>query len=52
MKTAGLPEAPHAANAEDIGVQQNFNSLVGNRLTILLHLRLMAKAGEQPMAGN
>jgi len=53
LKTAGLPEAPHAANAEDIGVQQNFNNLVGNRLTILLHLRLMAKAaGEQPMAGN
>jgi hypothetical protein len=53
METAGLPAAPHAANAEDIGAQQNFNSLVGNRLTILLHLRLMAKAaGEQPTAGN
>jgi polyisoprenoid-binding protein YceI len=53
MKTAGLPEAPHAANAEDIGVQQNFNSLVGNRLTILLHMRLLAKTGgEQPMTGN
>jgi hypothetical protein len=53
METAGLPAAPHAASAEDVGVQQNFNSLVGNRLTILLHLRLMAKAaGEQRMAGN
>ncbi len=53
LDTTGLPQAPHASNAEDIGAQQNFNSIVGNRLTILVHMRLMAKAsGEQAAAGN
>lgn len=53
MSTNGLPEAPHAANAEDIGVQQNFNSIVGNHLTIRVHLRLLAKApAERASAGN
>jgi polyisoprenoid-binding protein YceI len=40
-----LPEAPHAANKEDIGVRQNFNALVGNHLTILVHRRLTPGAG-------
>jgi hypothetical protein len=44
LSTAGLPEAPRAASGEDVGVEQNFNSIVGNHLTILLHLRLMANA--------
>jgi hypothetical protein len=53
LATAGLPEAPHATNGEDIGVQQNFNGIVGNHLTVLLHLRLMANAsGEPAAAGN
>jgi hypothetical protein len=31
----------------------NFNAIVGNHLTILVHLRLMAKAsGKQAAAGN
>jgi polyisoprenoid-binding protein YceI len=53
MSASGLPEAPHAANAEDIGAQQNFNTMVGNHLTILVHMRLTAKASPQSgMAGN
>jgi polyisoprenoid-binding protein YceI len=53
MAAPGLPEAPHAANAEDIGAQQGFNTVVGNHLTILVHLRLTAKASAQSgMGGN
>jgi len=53
LSTAGLPEEPHAAGGEDVGVQQNFNAIVGNHLTILIHLRLTAKAfGERAAAGN
>ena len=51
--TAGLPEEPHAAGGQDVGVQQNFNAIVGNHLNILVHLRLMANAsGGQAAAGN
>ena len=53
LSTAGLPAEPHAAGGEDVGVPMNFNAMVGNHLTILVHLRLMAKAsGEQAAAGN
>jgi polyisoprenoid-binding protein YceI len=53
LSAPGLPEAPHAANSEDIGTRQNFNSLVGNHLTLLVHLRLAARAsGEQAAALN
>jgi polyisoprenoid-binding protein YceI len=53
LSTPGLPEAPHAANAEDIGVPTNFNAIVGNRLTVLVELRLAPKASEeQAAAGN
>jgi polyisoprenoid-binding protein YceI len=53
MSAPGLPEAPHAAGGEDIGAGQNFNALVGNKLTILVHLRLAPRAaGEQAVAGN
>jgi hypothetical protein len=53
LEAPGLPEAPHAGNAEDVGAAQNFNAVVGNRLNILVHLRLMAKApGEQAGAAN
>jgi polyisoprenoid-binding protein YceI len=53
MSTSGLPEPPHAANAEDVGVPQNFNAIVGERLAILVQMRLMPKAsGEQSAAGN
>jgi polyisoprenoid-binding protein YceI len=53
LSAPGLPEAPHAASSEDIGARQNFNSLVGNHLTLLVHLRLAPKAsGEQSAALN
>ncbi len=53
LSASGLPEAPHAANGEDIGVRDNFNAMVGNHLTILVHLGLAPKAsGEQTAAGN
>lgn len=51
METPGLPEAPHAINAEDIGAQQNFDTVVGNHLTILLQLHLMARAGGEQAGG-
>src|SRR5271169_1450167 len=43
LSTPGLPEAPHAVNAEDIGVPTNFNAIVGNHLTVLVQLRLAPK---------
>jgi polyisoprenoid-binding protein YceI len=53
LSAPGLPEAPHAANSEDIGTRQNFNSLVGNHLTLLVHLSLAPRAsGEQSAALN
>ncbi len=53
LETPGLPEAPHAANGEDVGVQQNFNAVVGNHLTIVVHLRLAANnSGERAVAGG
>ena len=53
LSTAGLPEEPHAVGGEDVGVPMNFNAIVGNHLTILIHLRLTAKpSGERAAAGN
>jgi polyisoprenoid-binding protein YceI len=52
FESASLPEPPHAANAEDIGTPQNFNSVVGQRLTILVHMRLTATGGAQGTAGK
>jgi polyisoprenoid-binding protein YceI len=53
MEAPGLPEAPHAANAEDLPGPPNFNAIVGEHLTILVHMRLLAKAsGERAAAGN
>jgi polyisoprenoid-binding protein YceI len=53
LSTPGLPEEPHAASAEDIGVPTNFNAIVGNRLTVLVQLRLAPKsAAELAAAGN
>jgi hypothetical protein len=53
MATEGLPPEPHAANAEDVGAQQNFNALVGEHLSILLHMHLSPRGpGEQAATGN
>jgi len=53
LSTSGLPEVPHAANAEDVGAGQDFNALVGNHLTILVHMDLMLKtSGDQAAGGS
>jgi hypothetical protein len=40
LRTPSLPEAPHAENVEDYPGPANFNTIVGQRLTIDVHLRL------------
>ena len=53
MATPALPEAPHATNAEDLPGPQNFNAMVAEHLTILVHMRLTAKASaDRAVAGN
>ena len=53
LMAPALPEAPHASGGEDYAGGANFNALVGNRLTILVHLQLTAKGPiEQAATGN
>ena len=53
LSTGGLPAEPHAASGEDVGTQQNFNALVGEHLSILLHMHLSPRGhGEQAATGN
>jgi polyisoprenoid-binding protein YceI len=53
LMTPTLPEAPHAANQEDYPGPANFNAVVGERLTILVRMRLKPSgSGAQPIAGN
>jgi len=52
MATTGLPAEPHAASGEGVGVQQNFNALVGKHLTILVHMRLTPKGSGEQASGN
>jgi len=44
LETPGLPEAPQAAkNGTDFHGPQNFNAIVGEDLTILVHMHLVPK---------
>jgi polyisoprenoid-binding protein YceI len=53
LEAPALPEAPHAANGEDLSAASNFNSIVGNHLNILVHLRLTPKrVGGTAAAGS
>jgi polyisoprenoid-binding protein YceI len=52
LATAGLPAEPHATSGEDVGAQQNFNALVGEHLSILLHMHLSPRASGEQAAGN
>ena len=52
LQTPSLPEAPHAASGEDIGSNQNFNTLVGERLDLVVHLRLTPGGSGGQMAGG
>jgi polyisoprenoid-binding protein YceI len=47
LSTPGLPEVPHAANAEDLPGPPNFNALVGNHLTVLVDLRLAPRVSAE-----
>jgi len=49
LMTSPLPEAPHAANEEDLPGPANFNAIVGNQLTIAIHMQLKPNA---PKAGD
>lgn len=44
LMAGALPEAPHSSGAEDYPGAGNFNALVGNRLNVLVHLRLAPKS--------
>ena len=54
LEPPALPEAPRASVGEDYpGGPSNFNSVVGEHLTILVHLRLTPiSSGTQPGAGK
>jgi len=52
LMAPGLPEAPRAGNAEDLGAEQNFNALVGNRLNIQVHMHLLPRSSAQQSAGG
>jgi len=43
METSGLPQAPHAANAEDLPGPSDFNAIVGENLVILVNMHLVPK---------
>jgi polyisoprenoid-binding protein YceI len=46
LEAPGLPEPPQASNGEDIGsaAASDFNAIVGERLNILVHMRLLPKS--------
>jgi polyisoprenoid-binding protein YceI len=53
VESPAPPEAPHAENAEDYPGPSNFNSVVGEHLTIVVHMRLTPTgSGAQAKAGN
>jgi polyisoprenoid-binding protein YceI len=53
VESPAPPEAPHAENAEDYPGPSNFNSIVGEHLTIAVHMRLTPTgSGAQAKAGN
>jgi polyisoprenoid-binding protein YceI len=52
LESRGFPEAPHAANAEDLPGPPNFNAIVGEDLTILVHMHLLPKASGEPAAAG
>jgi polyisoprenoid-binding protein YceI len=54
LEAPGFPEPPHAGNGEDIGAAEasDFNAVVGERLNILVHMRLLPTGSGQPGMGN
>lgn len=47
LKTPEPPQAPQAANGQDFHGSQKFNAIVGEHLTILVHMRLTPKASAE-----
>jgi hypothetical protein len=43
VESPSLSEAPHASGGEDVGSRQNFSALVGERLNIAIHMRLLPR---------
>jgi polyisoprenoid-binding protein YceI len=52
LQTPSLPEEPHAASGADIGSNQNFNALVGERVDLVVHMRLTPSSGGQMASGE
>ncbi len=53
MEASGLPPAPTQLGEDYSGSPSNFNAVSGNHLTILVHMRLVAKAsGEAAASGE
>jgi len=52
LRTPSLPEEPHAASGADIGSNQNFNALVGERVDLVVHMRLTPSSGGQMASGE
>jgi len=53
LKTPEPPKTPEAANRQAFHGSQKFNAIVGEHLTILVHMRLMPKASaERAAVGN
>jgi hypothetical protein len=52
LETPALREAPHAANAEDYPGPANFNAVVGQRLTILVRIRLTPAGSAAPVTSD
>jgi polyisoprenoid-binding protein YceI len=51
VQSPSLPPAPQTTSAEDIGASPDFNSVVGERVNIALHMRLLPKGAERAAAG-
>lgn len=52
LKAPALPQAPHAGNLEDFPGPSGFNTIVGNQMTILVHMRLTPQTAQQAAAGE
>jgi polyisoprenoid-binding protein YceI len=50
LSAAGLPAEPYEGGGEGVGVLTNFNAIVGNHLTVLVHLHLAPKSSGEPAA--
>jgi hypothetical protein len=52
LEAPGLPVSPEARTGEDYPGSSNYSAVVGQRLTILLHMNLTPKASSEQAAGG